>query len=187
VIGPGTGVAPMRALLQERLFFAECEDTSYGIDLSNTRGKDRDPSEILFYGCRKREYDFLYKDEWTSLSRGEQHEDQHKDSSDFFCDTRSASSQAVCVAFSQDGPENVGKTYVTHKLRLHAELVARLLDKGAHVYVAGSANQMPADVRKAIVDCLVAHSESSPSKEDAERRIRLMEKRNQYLVEAWSG
>lgn len=187
LVGPGTGVAPMRALLQERRFFAECEDTSYGIDLSNTRKRERDPSDILFYGCRKREYDFLYKEEWTALSRGEEHQEQHKDATDFFCDTESASCQAVCVAFSQDGPENLGKTYVTHKLRLHAELVARLFDQGAHVYVAGSANQMPADVRKAFIECLVMHSKSSPSKEEAELKIRLMEKRSQYLVEAWSG
>eukprot|EP00605_Chrysophyceae_sp_TOSAG23-4_P000359 GSChrysophyteH1.ASY1.ANO1.406.1 assembled CDS len=112
LVGPGTGVAPMRALLQERRFLAECLNTSGGIDVP---GEEKThPDTLLFFGCRKRSNDFLYKEEWSALT--------------------SESVSPVCVAFSQDGAENAPKTYVTHKLRLHGKLVAHLIDAGAHVY-----------------------------------------------------
>lgn len=50
MIGPGTGVAPFRAFVQERAMQAGNGETV---------GKT-----VLFYGCRKQNEDFLYKDEW---------------------------------------------------------------------------------------------------------------------------
>ncbi|KAL2884826.1 NADPH--cytochrome P450 reductase [Ceratocystis lukuohia] len=49
-IGPGTGVAPMRAFIQERAHQAK-----NGNDIGRT---------ILFFGCRNRNEDFLYEKEW---------------------------------------------------------------------------------------------------------------------------
>ena len=49
MIGPGTGVAPFRAFVQERA-------------LQSRQGKDVGKT-VLYYGCRNEE-DFLYKDEW---------------------------------------------------------------------------------------------------------------------------
>ncbi len=50
LIGPGTGVAPMRGFVQERAKQAES-----GQDVGRT---------LLFFGCRKRDEDFLYESEW---------------------------------------------------------------------------------------------------------------------------
>jgi NADPH-ferrihemoprotein reductase len=47
--GPGTGIAPMRALLQERKFRCDAEK----LTSKNT----------LYFGCKKRDVDYLYKDE----------------------------------------------------------------------------------------------------------------------------
>mmetsp|Transcript_12396 Transcript_12396/g.14442 ORF Transcript_12396/g.14442 Transcript_12396/m.14442 type:complete len:715 (+) Transcript_12396:261-2405(+) len=47
LIGPGTGIAPMRAFIQER----ETQD-------SNERG-----DAVLFFGCRRETEDFIYRDE----------------------------------------------------------------------------------------------------------------------------
>ena len=50
MVGPGTGVAPFRAFVQER-----AAQAAAGQKVGKT---------ILFYGCRRPDEDFLYKDEW---------------------------------------------------------------------------------------------------------------------------
>jgi NADPH-ferrihemoprotein reductase len=50
MVGPGTGVAPFRAFVQER-----AHQAAQGIDVGPT---------VLFFGCRKADQDFLYENEW---------------------------------------------------------------------------------------------------------------------------
>lgn len=50
LIGPGTGVAPMRGFVQERAKMAQS-----GQDLGRT---------LMFFGCRRRDEDYLYASEW---------------------------------------------------------------------------------------------------------------------------
>ena len=52
MIGPGTGVAPFRAFLQERLFHHRSEGKHW-----------------LFFGERNRAHDFFYEDDWHAFSK----------------------------------------------------------------------------------------------------------------------
>jgi NADPH-ferrihemoprotein reductase len=54
MIGPGTGVAPFRAFVQERALRAQA-----GKNVGRT---------MLFYGCRRKDEDFLYANEWSVSS-----------------------------------------------------------------------------------------------------------------------
>lgn len=57
MIGPGTGVAPMRALTYQRKYWRE---ESQGAPASSGR-------DTLFFGCRNAEADFFFKDEWNKF------------------------------------------------------------------------------------------------------------------------
>ena len=59
MIGPGTGVAPMRALTQQRLQWRKENQLHH-----NPPAKD-----LLFFGCRNAESDYFFKDEWEALGQ----------------------------------------------------------------------------------------------------------------------
>ncbi|KAI9488586.1 hypothetical protein BDB00DRAFT_772242 [Zychaea mexicana] len=54
MVGPGTGVAPFRGFVHERVYQKQ------------QQGKEVGPT-VLFYGCRHPSQDFLYKEEWPQL------------------------------------------------------------------------------------------------------------------------
>ena len=56
MVGPGTGVAPMRAVIHERLCRSSSDPISSDIDT------------LLFFGCRRKNCDFLFEDEWKSTA-----------------------------------------------------------------------------------------------------------------------
>lgn len=60
MIGPGTGVAPMRALIQQRMQWRDQLPPS----------PDTIVKDLLFFGCRNAESDYYFKDEWKSLADG---------------------------------------------------------------------------------------------------------------------
>ena len=53
MIGPGTGIAPMRALMQERSY--QRKNKSWG---KQTAGKN-----VLYFGCKSAQQDYIYEDE----------------------------------------------------------------------------------------------------------------------------
>lgn len=56
MIGPGTGLAPLRSMLYER-----------ALESSKLEGAATTSSSILFFGGRNRSADFFFEDEWPSL------------------------------------------------------------------------------------------------------------------------
>ncbi|KAJ3148361.1 NADPH-dependent diflavin oxidoreductase 1 [Geranomyces michiganensis] len=142
-VGPGTGVAPMRALLQERI----------------ARGA-RD--NILVFGSRYEQADFLYADEW-----------------------RAAAADGVLTLITAFSRDQEDKIYVQHRI---AENSAQIYDAIAvrHGYflLSGNASRMPVDVTAALVECV--EREAPTTREEAERVVAGWEKDGRFQMECWS-
>jgi sulfite reductase alpha subunit-like flavoprotein len=155
MVGPGTGVAPMRAMAQQRYTWAkERKESIPGKLLGN---------DMLVFGCRGRNTDYFFKDEWEDLSRGE--------------------GLSVRTAFSRDKDEP--RSYVQDQIRQHASAVYRAVhDLNGRIYVCGSSGNMPKSVREAFLDVLVEQS-ATMSRDEAEAHLDSMEKAGRYKQETW--
>jgi NADPH-ferrihemoprotein reductase len=103
MVGPGTGVAPFRAFVQEFHYLRAKNLPAF-------------PSTHLFFGCRNREHDYIYKDEMTSAVGNE-------------------SLTCLHTAFSRETSQ---KVYVQSDLKAHAEQVWQLIStQRAYFYVCG--------------------------------------------------
>jgi sulfite reductase alpha subunit-like flavoprotein len=76
--------------------------------------------------------------------------------------------------------------YVTHGISgwWGEQVWGILSDDRAQVFVAGSANKMPRDVRESLLKCCISHGKLSESA--AESLLKNMERTGRYYVEAWS-
>ncbi|RNA10633.1 nitric oxide inducible, partial [Brachionus plicatilis] len=106
MIGTGTGIAPFRSFWMQR-----------DLKLQNRLNSDRFGDFILFYGCREKNKDFLYKNEIEALKAKQVLSEFH-------------------IAFSRD--LNFPKEYVQDKLWENSDKIVDLVvSKKAHIYVCG--------------------------------------------------
>lgn len=61
MVGPGTGVAPMRALIYQRKHWREEEQAA----MPGSEGA----RDVLFFGCRNAGSDYFFQEEWRQLQR----------------------------------------------------------------------------------------------------------------------
>ena len=159
MVGPGTGVAPMRSLIWERLSLRQSLSE---IKDDGSAGKTHGLGEsVLFFGCRKQDADFFFRDEWTAL----------KDQMNL----------QLFVAFSRDQDE---KFYVQDLIKQQSKLVFRLLhEHHGIIYVCGSSGKMPQGVRASLVE-VFKHSGNMDQKA-AEDYLQEMERHGRYKQETW--
>lgn len=149
MVGPGTGVAPFRGFLQERAAKAAA-----GAPLG---------ASWLFFGCRKREEDFLYRSELEGFAAA-------------------GHLTHLVTAFSREGAE---KVYVQHRMReAGAQLSALILEQGAYVMVCGDGAHMAKDVNQCLVDILVEHGGLTAAAASA--KLAEMTKLRRYVRDIWS-
>lgn len=162
LIGPGTGVAPMRSLIWERyLWHQELHDPSESTTGASTKGLIDVGETVLFYGGRNREADFFYQEDWDVL--------------------RDNMPLKIFTAFSRD---QQAKIYVQDVLREQSELVYHLLhSKSGVVYVCGSSGKMPQAVRAALV--AIFQNCGCTSSSAAEDYLQAMEREGRYKQETW--
>ncbi len=165
MVGPGTGVAPFRAFMQEREAIRAAETEQQGQAWGNSGSTSAGIGSCLVFGCRNEVGDFFWQEEWRAWQQS----------------GLLAPGFGVITAFSRDQPR---KVYVQHKIAEHSAALWGLLQHGAYIYVAGSADKMPADVAKAFVE-LVA-KEGDMSAEQAKAYVRQLEVQGRYQVEVWS-
>jgi sulfite reductase (NADPH) flavoprotein alpha-component len=132
MVGPGTGIAPFRAFLQER--------AARAANLAANRAAERSSAPAggnwLFFGNQRASEDFLYRGEIEGwLRRGVL--------------TR------LDTAFSRDQAE---KVYVQHRMLQQSALLWQWLQQGAHVYVCGDAQRMAADVDAALRQIVISEA-----------------------------
>lgn len=175
LIGPGTGIAPMHAFLQERKHLLATKP-----ELRATAGPI-----VLFFGCRYSEVDWIYKDELLSMVADDT-------LTYLYLAFSRDSSASHDGAMADDRQIAKSKVYVQHLLQ-EEHVTKRLVDwlkvgpggkiaeDGAHVYVCGATN-MGHDVMAAMQKIV----ESSGCTNAAET-IKLLQEKGRYVQELWSA
>ncbi|KAI8809196.1 hypothetical protein BJ742DRAFT_805387 [Cladochytrium replicatum] len=122
MVGPGTGVAPFRAFLWER------------VEALERSGAEVGPT-WLFFGCRHPDQDFMYKDEFEEIKRRAGDDDDKV---------------KIVTAFSRVPGQP--KVYVQQTMAEHMDAIWRMLEtQKGHFYVCGDAKSMAKDVNAMLV------------------------------------
>jgi NADPH-ferrihemoprotein reductase len=137
----------MRAFLEERAAL-KAQGTGVG-------------ETLLFFGCRKRDEDYIYREEiqqWVSQGV----------------------ITGLHLAFSR---EQEKKVYVQHRIVEEGEALSRvILEKRAHIYVCG-ATSMGSDVLHAFQEVLNKHGKLSV--DAAKAHVKTMQDESRYVQELW--
>ncbi|KAG6617378.1 putative NADPH-cytochrome P450 reductase [Phytophthora cinnamomi] len=148
LIGPGTGIAPMRAFLHERA--KQKED---GIEVGKS---------IMYFGCRRRDEDFIYKDELELFQESGVLSELH-------------------LAFSR---EQNKKVYVQHLLVQNGQATWELVrDHDAYIYVCG-ATSMGNDVNKVLHE--IIEKFGGQSADEALATLKKLQDDHRYIQELWA-
>ena len=149
MVGPGTGIAPMRALLQERSHQKLNQKLPVG-------------SNVLYFGCKKRDLDFIYSDELNSFEKEGTLTKMH-------------------LAFSREQDE---KVYVQHLLTKNAFDTWKLIDdEGAYIYVCGGV-KMGQDVSEALRKIIGQYGNRTTT--DAKKYLDNMASNGRFVQELWA-
>lgn len=160
LVGPGTGVAPLRSMIWEKAAIAK----AYRAEKS-----DVEPPigpTVLVFGGRNRTSDFFFEEEWKKLTE--------------------AIDLKVLTAFSRDQRQ---KFYVQDVIRENFDMLFNILhDLSGSVYICGSSGKMPQAVREALIETFQNGNKDEDEKftrEQAERYLAEMEKVGRYKQETW--
>lgn len=149
MIGPGTGIAPMRALLQERSYQRKILKQDVG-------------SNVLFFGCKKRDLDFLYEDELNAFEAD-------------------GTLTKLHVAFSREQSE---KVYVQHLLAQNGRDIWNFIDsQGAYIYVCGGV-KMGQDVQEALRKIVSENGDLTTP--DAKAYLDKLASTGRFVQELWA-
>ncbi|MDZ5721791.1 bifunctional cytochrome P450/NADPH--P450 reductase CypB, partial [Bacillus sp. SXabc123] len=118
---------------------------------------------LLYFGCRRPDHDDLYREE---LDQAEQ-------------------DGLVTVRRCYSRVENESKEYVQHLLKLDAQKLISLIEKGAHIYVCGDGSRMAPDVENTLR--LAYEAEKGANQEESAEWLMKLQNQKRYVKDVWSG
>ncbi|XP_051796381.1 LOW QUALITY PROTEIN: methionine synthase reductase [Acanthochromis polyacanthus] len=161
MVGPGTGVAPFLGFLQQR----------YDQRRRGRRTRGRVCETWLFFGCRHRDRDYLFREELEG-----------------FVSSGTLSHLKVC--FSRDDREDEESClqqhprYVQHNLLLNSQHVTDiLLRQNGLLYVCGDAKNMAKDVNETLLEMI--KTELQVDQLEAMKRLAGLREEKRYLQDIW--
>ncbi|XP_065839167.1 methionine synthase reductase-like [Oscarella lobularis] len=159
MVGPGTGVAPFIGFLEHR--------KQQRLAAKMTGMRLRFGEMLLFFGCRHKERDFLYR----------------KDLEGFLSDRILSQ---LCVCFSRDeGQKEGAPKYVQHYMKQKGKEIADLIVNGdASIFVCGDARNMAKEVMATFSDILQEHS--GKSADEASTLLKSMRDEKRYCEDVWT-
>jgi sulfite reductase (NADPH) flavoprotein alpha-component len=143
MVGPGTGIAPFRAFLEER-------------EATGAKGDN-----WLFFGDRKSDTDFLYREQLESWKTG-------------------GHLTRLDLAFSRDTAQ---KVYVQDRMRENAVELWSWLQRGAYFYVCGDAKHMAKDVDATLREIIAG--QGGLAAEAADAYVAEMKKAGRYARDVY--
>ena len=167
LVGPGTGVAPLRSLLWQKAALATAYEKQ---QQQQQQQQPQDPiigPSMLLFGGRSEKADFFFQDEWPVLA--------------------TITRLEIITAFSRD---QRAKIYVQDRIRERYSLFYHILYRlGGSVYVCGSSGRMPLAVREALIECF-QHGAAGDgvegfTRKEAEAYLVEMERIGRYKQETW--
>lgn len=165
MVGPGTGVAPFRGFVQERVALARRSIEKNGDDALADWG-----NITLYYGCRRSDEDFLYKDEWPGY------------------ETELRGKFQMRCAFSREPPykPDGGKIYVQDLIWEDREKIAdAVLNGKGYVYVCGDAKSMAKSVEDTLARIL-GEAKGGSAEVEGVAELKLLKERSRLLLDVWS-
>ncbi|KAK0201986.1 putative cytochrome P450 oxidoreductase [Desarmillaria ectypa] len=164
MIGPGTGVAPFRGFVQERVALARRTLEKNGPDALADWGRI-----TLFYGCRKSTEDFLYKEEWP------QYQEELKGKFTLHC------------SFSREKYRPDGsKIYVQDLIWEDRQNIADSIINGkGYVYICGEAKNMSKAVEEVLAKIL-GEAKGGSAEVEGTAEVKMLKERSRLLLDVWS-
>ncbi|CAO3600135.1 unnamed protein product [Absidia cylindrospora] len=140
LIGPGTGIAPLRGFVQHRQEQRLIRQRMGGVGAHPSRDILKDFGEIHVYdGCRDRTKDYLFEEDWATF-------------------VKDGTVKSVRLAVSRQDVNN--KVYVQDLMKQdHASLYDLIVNKDAAIYVCGDAANMAKGVNDALVEILCKYEQ----------------------------
>ncbi|KAH8114596.1 hypothetical protein DFH11DRAFT_1592052 [Phellopilus nigrolimitatus] len=165
MIGPGTGVAPFRGFVQERVALARRTVEKNGAEALADWGKI-----YLFYGCRKSTDDFLYREEWPEYEK------------------ELGGKFSMHCAVSREPPfkPDGSKIYVQDLVWEQRDALADAILKGkGYIYICGDAKSMSKSVEDTLMR-IFGEAKGGSAEVEGAAEMKLLKERSRLMLDVWS-